>query len=84
VQNLGQLIDALGLQVELEEGELISGAVVILETIEADGDVTMQIIEDEKSVSWVKRLGMLKAALEVSMADIGSGHHRHHDHDLED
>lgn len=80
MENLGQLIDALGLKAELEEGELISGAVIILETIEADGDVTMQIIEDE-SVSWVKRLGMLKAALEVSMADIGSGHRHHHDHE---
>ena len=83
MQNLGQLIDALGLQAELEEGELVSGAVIILETIEADGDVTMQIIEDE-SVSWVKRLGMLKAALEVSMADIGAGHRHHHEHDHDD
>jgi hypothetical protein len=46
-------------------------------------DVNMQILEDENQ-NWIKRLGMLKAALEVSMADIGSGHHRHHDHDVED
>ena len=83
-QSVGQLLDSLGIQVELDEGELVAGALVILETIEEDGDVTMQILEDD-GVNWIKRLGMLKAALEVSMADIGSGHHRHdHDHDVED
>jgi hypothetical protein len=69
MQNIGQVLDSLGLQVSLDEGELISGAIVILETIDPDGDVALQVVEDS-GVSWVRKIGMLKVALAGSMDEI--------------
>lgn len=81
--NIGQALDSLGLQASLDEGELISGAVVLLETVDPDGEVSLQVVEDS-GVSWVRKIGMLKVALAGAMADVGLRSHDHDDDDDDD
>lgn len=73
---IGDMLDALGVQAELDEGELICSAVVLMETVGEDGETSLQIVEDD-STSWVKKIGMLKVALDVALAECG----RRHEHD---
>lgn len=73
MQNIGQLLDSLGLQASIDDGDLISGAIVILEMVDSDGDTTLQVVEDD-GISWVRKIGMLKVALDTSMADVTQMH----------
>ncbi len=70
------MLEALGVHIDLDEDELVCSAVVLLETVGADGETSLQIVEDD-STSWVKKIGMLKVALDVALAECG----RRADHD---
>ncbi|MFD8545667.1 hypothetical protein [Streptomyces sp. NPDC059649] len=60
-QQIGQLLDALGVTVDLDEGDLPTDALIILKAIKADGSVTL-IKGRSESVDWVTALGMMTAA----------------------
>ncbi|MEU2780546.1 hypothetical protein [Streptomyces sp. NPDC007110] len=60
-QKIGQLIDSLGVQVDLEEGDLPTDAFVILKIVKADGTVSLASARSE-GLDWITRLGMLTAA----------------------
>lgn len=60
-QQVGQLLDALGVTVDLEQGDLPTDALVILKAIRADGSVAL-IKGRSESVDWVTALGMMTAA----------------------
>jgi len=68
--NIGELLDSLGLQADLDENDLISSAVVLLETIDDDGEVSLQVVEDS-TTSWLKRIGMLQVALSAALTECG-------------
>jgi hypothetical protein len=59
---MGQIMDGLDIQHTIAEGELVAGAVVILEVVEADGDIRLSVAWPE-GMSWLKRAGMLHHAL---------------------
>jgi hypothetical protein len=80
-KSVGSLLDALGITVDLDNGELVSGAVVILEVIEDDGETSLQIIEGE-GTSWVHTLGMLHAALQMASSNFGHKEDHGEDEDL--
>ncbi|MDX3455056.1 hypothetical protein PV396_24465 [Streptomyces sp. ME02-8801-2C] len=63
-QNIGQLIDALGVQADLEEGDLPTDAFVILKVVKADGTVSLASARSE-GLDWITRLGMVTAAQEI-------------------
>jgi len=69
----GDFLDSLGLKVELDDGELINGAVLLLETVDADGESSLQIQESD-TTNWIKKIGMLQAALTVCLAEFGQRH----------
>lgn len=60
-QKIGQLIDALGAEATLDEGDLPTDAFVILKVVKADGTVTLASARSE-GLDWITRLGMLTAA----------------------
>ncbi|WP_405925427.1 hypothetical protein [Streptomyces sp. NBC_00035] len=60
-QKVGQIIDALGVVVDLDEGDLPTDAYVILRIVKADGSVSMSGARSE-SLDWITRLGMITAA----------------------
>ena len=60
-QKIGQLLDALGVTADLEEGDLPTDALVTLKVIRADGSVTL-VKGRSESADWVTALGMVTAA----------------------
>jgi hypothetical protein len=63
-QKIGQLLDALGVTVDLDEGDMPTDAHVILKIVKADGVVSLVKAASE-SLDWITTLGMLTAALEI-------------------
>jgi hypothetical protein len=58
---LGQIIDGLGCTANLEEGDLVADAVILLKVIEPDGTVRLSTCWSE-NISWIERSGMLRTA----------------------
>ncbi|MER7930496.1 hypothetical protein ABTY96_46560 [Streptomyces sp. NPDC096057] len=63
-QKVGQLIDALGVEADLDEGDLPTDAFVILKVIKKDGTVSLASARSE-GLDWITRLGMLTAAQSI-------------------
>lgn len=65
-QPVGPLLDSLGVQREVVDGELVVGAVVLLKVLEADGTVSMRSAWSP-GLSWMERVGMHSSAAQVDM-----------------
>jgi hypothetical protein len=63
-QQIGQLLDTLGVLAPLDDGDMPTDALVILKIVKADGQVSL-IKGRSESLDWVTVLGMLTAALEI-------------------
>lgn len=63
-QPLGQIIDALGVQGDLDEGDLPTDAFVILKIVKADGSVSM-VHRRSEALDWITALGMITAAQHI-------------------
>ena len=63
-QPVGQILDALGVKVDLDEGDLPTDAYVILKIVKADGTVSMSNARSE-ALDWITRLGMITAAQQI-------------------
>jgi formylmethanofuran dehydrogenase subunit A len=70
-KTLGQLIDSLGLEISLKDGDLVGGAIILIKVIEEDGTVRMSGGWDD-GLSWIERLGMLQAARVMENNDMRS------------
>lgn len=66
---IGELLDALGVTAAIEPDTLVSGAVVLLKTVLANGNVRLSLCHSE-GLSWIERAGMvhLADALEANRA----------------
>ncbi|MEU5853955.1 hypothetical protein ABZ799_01385 [Nocardiopsis dassonvillei] len=64
---MGTSLDHLGIDVELEDGDLIASAVLISKIIKPDGTVAIAI-SDSDGMSWVEQLGLIAAAREIISA----------------
>lgn len=63
-QKIGNLLDSLGVTVDLNDGDLPTDAHVILKVVKADGTVSL-VKATSESLDWITTLGMLTAALEI-------------------
>jgi hypothetical protein len=63
-QKIGQLLDALGVTVDLDEGDMVVDAHVLLKLVKDDGTVSLVKAVSE-SLDWITLVGMLTAALHV-------------------
>ena len=70
-QGLGQLIDSMGITHEVRPGDRVCGAVVLLTVEEPDGHVSLRCAWSE-GMSWVERLGLLRAAERAELPDDGA------------
>jgi hypothetical protein len=60
-QPAGPIVDGLGITADLDDGVLVAAAVVVIKTIDPDGHVSLSCSWGD-GMSWVERLGMLRAA----------------------
>jgi len=63
-QQIGQMLDAIGLTADIDEGDMAMDAIVILKVIKADGSVHL-VKGRSDAVDWVTALGMVTAAQAV-------------------
>lgn len=61
---IGQILDALGVTLDLDEGDMAVDAHVLVKIVKADGSVSLVKAVSE-SLDWITLVGMLTAALHV-------------------
>lgn len=70
--DLGRIVNNLGCTAEsLAEGVMVSDAVVLLKCVHPDGAVTLLMAHSD-GMSWIERLGMLRAAERIEGQDYRS------------
>ena len=70
-QGLGQLIDSLGVTHEVRPDEHVSGVVVLLTVEEPNGHMSLRCAWSD-GMTWVERLGLLRAAERAELPDEGA------------
>lgn len=63
-QKIGQLLDSLGVTLDLDEGDMPVDAHVLVKVVKADGSVSL-VKGASESLDWITALGMLTAALNI-------------------
>ncbi|MGW0780329.1 hypothetical protein [Streptomyces sp. NPDC002913] len=74
-QQIGQLLDTLGVTADLDDGDLVTDALVILKVLQPDGSIALSIGATDTR-DWINQTGLLRAAI-----DISEGHIRRSDDD---
>ena len=69
---IGDLLNSLGVVHSPDDGELIAGAVVLLKVVSSDGEVVLRSCSSD-GMSWIERLGMLRAAEHVELPTSAEG-----------
>ena len=64
-QQIGQLVDTLGITADLEEGDMVSEAVVILKVVQEDGSIAIAVGASDTR-DWINQRGLLHSALELT------------------
>ncbi|MFF8299577.1 hypothetical protein ACF07M_30015 [Streptomyces globisporus] len=63
-QQIGQLLDTLGVTADLDDGDWATDAFIILKVSKADGGTTL-IKATSEALDWVTSIGMLTAVLAI-------------------
>ena len=63
-RKVGELIDALNVTLDFDDGDMITDVVVLVKNVQADGAVCLGIGKSE-STSWLEQLGLVYAAADV-------------------
>lgn len=63
-QQIGQLLDTLGVTADLDDGDLVTDAHIVLKVVKADGGTTL-IKATSEALDWVTSIGMLTAVLSI-------------------
>lgn len=68
---MGNLLDSLGLDLDLDDGELVAGALVLLKTVDEDGEVGLRVRWSD-GLGYLERIGMLHAGQVIETTNLGS------------
>jgi len=60
-RTIGDVIDSLGIEATVREGELVAAAIVLLKVIEDNGDTRLSLTYSD-GLGWIERAGMLRVA----------------------
>lgn len=63
-QQIGQLLDTLGVTADLDDGDLVTDAHIVLKVVKANGDTSL-IKATSEALDWVTSIGMLTAVLAI-------------------
>lgn len=63
-RKVGDILDGLGVVVDLDDGDLVASSVVLLKVITADGGVTLAIASNE-GCTWLEQLGIVVSAASI-------------------
>ncbi|MFF6931495.1 hypothetical protein [Streptomyces californicus] len=63
-QKIGDILDGLGVALDMDDGDLIASALVIAKVIDADGDAHLAMMTSD-GLSWIEQNGLLASAQQV-------------------
>lgn len=69
---IGSTLDNLGVTHTPAEGEFITDALVLLKVVDSEGGVSLRFAWSD-GMSWIERLGMLRAADTIETNDLSDG-----------
>lgn len=64
-QKIGQLLDTLGVTADLDDGDMVTDALVILKVVQPDGSIAISVGASD-SRDWINQRGLLHSALELT------------------
>ncbi|MGW4223022.1 hypothetical protein ACWEG1_06145 [Streptomyces bauhiniae] len=64
-QRVGELLDHLDVTADLDEGDLIVDALVILKVLQPDGSIALSI-GGTNTRDWINQTGLLRAAVDYA------------------
>ncbi|WP_327377998.1 hypothetical protein OG393_30975 [Streptomyces sp. NBC_01216] len=67
LRKIGDVIDGLGIEATVRDGELVSAALVLLKVIDTDGDTRLSLAYSD-GLGWIERAGMLRIAETIENA----------------
>ncbi|MFC5802794.1 hypothetical protein [Streptomyces formicae] len=67
---IGDVLDGLGIEATVRQGELVSGAMVLLKVIDNDGDTRLSMSHSD-GLGWIERAGMLRVAELIESGSAG-------------
>lgn len=70
-EQIGDLLDSLGVTHTPDDDELVAGALVLMKVIDADVDVSMRLAWSD-GMGFIERIGMLRLAERVELGDTRS------------
>ena len=74
-QQLGPIIDAMGVTHQVRPDEQVCGAVVLLAVEEPDGRVSLRCAWSD-GMTWIERIGLLRAAERAELPTEGANEWR--------
>ncbi|MGW7398013.1 hypothetical protein ACWGH7_16130 [Streptomyces cyaneofuscatus] len=63
-QKIGDILDGLGVTLDMEDGDLIASALVIAKVVDSAGDVSLALIKSE-GLSWIDQNGLVTSAQQI-------------------
>ena len=70
-RTLGEMVDQLGVSQQIEDGEQVCGAVVLLTVEEPDGHLSLRCAWSD-GMTWIERIGLLRAAERAELPSEGA------------
>lgn len=64
-ERIGQLLDTLGVTADLDNGDLVTDALVILKVLQPDGSIALSIGATDTR-DWINQTGLLRAAIDIT------------------
>lgn len=64
-QQIGQLLDTLGVTADLDDGDLVTDALAILKVLQPDGSIALSIGATDTR-DWINQAGLLRSAIDIS------------------
>ncbi|MEU1434058.1 hypothetical protein ABZ438_08155 [Streptomyces sp. NPDC005786] len=66
---IGRLLDSLGVTADLDDGDLVTDALVILKVLQPDGSIALSIGATDTR-DWINQTGLLRSAIDISEGSI--------------
>lgn len=73
MQPIGNLLDSLGVQAEINDGDLVSSAIVVMSVL-VEGDQNPRLtIANSDGMSWIEQAGLMRLAERICSDTPGEG-----------
>ncbi len=64
MKSVGDIVDGLGVEMSIQEDDMVTDVVVLAKVVEADGSVRLSMGWSQ-GMSWIERLGILTASMQT-------------------